>query len=401
MFLFLCLHFSRNINWSCVTVEKGLFAKIDEDAKSFILTCLKIKVSRMSGDKKVYSMVSKVQLDKPYKLLELTPELLKIIEEQKEKIYLKAPTDESDVVLCTNDKTYKIRQRNHSNTVLVMKENPIFEEGADDQLIGYTKLPSVFECQITTPSININDIPIYNGIEEITETKDNITIEKLKQRSAISEGEFDKVWFNINGTCFNDIAVILDEEFVSKALHLLIMSITAAELNFEELSIIEVYNSIKEEAPNFTISIVETILRKFSINEEEPLIFDKEKISKFYGIQSLKLNCLKKSLNSSEFLIKWKSELPPFFECPIDLSLLMGYYVTPLPEKIQYISRKTLSIDINNRLKQLFKLQSTWDLNELIPFIEEFNIKNLKWENFIMKFAKRKKIGKRIIITQK
>lgn len=345
-------------------------------------------------------MISRLQLDSSYKFMELTPELLNIIQENKEKLYLKSPNGEADVVLCTSSKTYKIRQRNHSNTVLVMKEKIADNTDENAQLIGYASLPSVFECHSVGPSIDTSGIPIYDGITEMN-LSESLTIDELKQRSAISEQEFDKIWFDSNGSSFNDYAILLDEAFISKTLHLLIMSITAADLDLDEMSIIEVYNSIKEEAPSFTIDIVESVLRKFSSNEKEPLKIDRVKVSQWYGIQSLRRNCSRRSLSLSEFQIKWKSELPPFFESPIDVALLKGSYYSPLPEKIQYISKDTLPNDINGRLKQLFKLQSTWDLNQLIPFIEEFNNKDLKWENFIMKFAKRKKIGKRFLITQK
>lgn len=346
-------------------------------------------------------MLSDLKLDRSYKFLELTPDLLKIIEKKKEKLILKAPNDDSDIVLCTSYATYQIRQRNHSNTVLVMEDTSGEHKGYLEEFHGFASMSSVFETKKVKGSVYVDDLPIYDGVE-LELKHDSVLIDHVRERSAISEKEFDKVWFENNGSALcNGMAVILRDELITKVLHILIMSITAADMNPDELSLIEVFDTVKEEATEFTIDIVETVLKKFSEDLNEPLKLDRIKISKWYGVHSLKKYVNNKMLTTSEFLIKWKSEIPPFFQCPLEISLLNGHFVTPLPEKIQYISKDSLPETIQPRLNYLFKLQSTWDLNELIPFISEFNVKDTKFEVFIMKYAKKKKIGKRILVTRR
>ena len=93
------------------------------------------------------NLYSKLKLDPSYKLIQLTPDLLKVIEQSandtmnQEKngndsdsdntnhtglafktIDMKDnQTNKNDVVLCSSNKTWLLRQKNHSNTVLLME----------------------------------------------------------------------------------------------------------------------------------------------------------------------------------------------------------------------------------------------------------------------------------------
>jgi sister chromatid cohesion protein DCC1 len=332
-----------------------------------------------------------------YKLMELNPELLQVIQENKESLQLKAPRDDSEIVICTKDQTFRVRQRNHSNMVMIARQG---RKDDNNFFCAYTKMSSVFEVKKFTGKIDLSGIPLYDGQDSISKLRNSVTIDELKKVSAISDGEFDTMWFSLNGSSYNGIPIVLTDDFITRALHVMIMSVMAESLNFDELSLIEVYRSMEEDS-DFSIDIVETILKKFATGEEEPFTLDKTKVATWYGIESLRKHCNSKMIDVSDFLFKWKSDLPPFFECPIDIPLLKGHFVTPLPERIQCISKLELPSDIQSRLKHLFKLQATWELQDIVPFIEEFNLKGVKHENFIMKYARKKKQGKKIFISQR
>lgn len=336
--------------------------------------------------------------DTSFRLIELSPELLEIIENDEEPIFIKASSEESDIVLCSKTKSFQIKQRNHSNTVMLMDSKNSCEEEKGGPFWGYSSQASVFECKPTSGKIDVRGIPIYDGQGNFKKGGLETSLEYLRENAPISDFEFDKAWFNLNGSSINGQAVILSHDFITRSLHVLIMSIMASNLDFNELSLIEVYKTLSED-DDYTIDVVETVLRKFSKEDKEPFSLNKEKIAQWYGIETLRKFGSEKYISPSEFFIKWKSEFPPFFECSIDLPLLNGFFVRPLPDRLQYLSKYELPKDINERLRILFKLQSTWELNDIIPFIEEFNSKGLKFENFIMKFAKKKKVGKKIYVT--
>ena len=100
-----------------------------------------------------------------------------------------------------------------------------------------------------------------------------------------------------------------------------------------------------------------------------------------------------------EFLIKWKSTFPPFFACDIDMDMLRGYYYRPQQEHIQYLAKNTLPTDAKERFQMLFALQSTWDLEDIEPFIEPLNTKGLKPELFVMKYARRRKVRGKVLVS--
>ncbi|KAH3679767.1 hypothetical protein WICMUC_000733 [Wickerhamomyces mucosus] len=336
-----------------------------------------------------YDIVADVQLDNSYKVIELPIEILNILQDGKEELLqIKSLDENSDIVLCSENKTYQIKQRNHSNTVLVMSNDN------DDVLYGFTKLNSVFECHEIEGSIDINNIQIYNG-QDIDKSQNNIEI--LKLNSLISKNQFDLKWNELNGSSIDEIPIILSKNFITKSLHILIMNLLANNYSIDndKFSLIQCFNLIKFDLNPISIDIVKTILIKFSsINQDKELIFqlNKLKISKWYGIISLEKYCFNNSIPINEFLINWKSEFPPFCPSLIDLNLLKGSYFISSRDEIRYIS-SNLPPNINDRLNYLFNLQKNWDLIDLIPFIEEFNTKNINFEKFIVKFAKRQKIG--------
>lgn len=352
------------------------------------------------SDKQEIGIYANLTSDPSYRLIELSPELQNIIEKNEEPIFIKASNEEGEIILCSKSKTFQIKQRNHSNTVLLMdsKVNSSETEKNNRSFWGYSSQSSVLECNPTSGNIDVKGIPIYDGQGNLKNNGQEVSLHYLKDNAPISDLEFEKAWFNLNGSSIDGQAVILSHDFITRSLHVLIMSIMASNLDFNELSLIEVYNTLSED-DDYTIDVVETVLRKFANEDIEPFSLNKEKIAQWYGIESLKKFASKKYISPPEFFIKWKSEFPPFFECSIDLPLLNGFFVRPLPDRIQYLSKNDLPRDINNRLNVLFRSQSTWELNDMIPYIEEFNTKGLKYDNFIMKFAKKKKVGKKVYIT--
>ena len=119
----------------------------------------------------------------------------------------------------------------------------------------------------------------------------------------------------------------------------------------------------------------------------------------WYGIRALRKYASRTSMPQEEFLVKWKSTFPPFSPFSIDIKMLKGWYFKPALTNIQYVSKDILPLDAKDRFKMLFKLQSQWDLEDISAFVEELNVKGLKIDNFIMKYARKKRVGKRNIVS--
>ncbi|CCK73406.1 Dcc1p NDAI_0G04210 [Naumovozyma dairenensis CBS 421] len=411
---------------------------------------------------------SQLELDTSYKLLQLTPDLLNILtnpEYKGDELKFKSLHDngKSDVVLCSKEKTWSIKQKNHSNTVLLMKEFVPEDNENDDgedndrietfnmprpinDFLGFTKTTFEYETRLSKGEINLEMVPVYDGEKDFFDhnntkgKKKNGKISKLQnmseliENSCCSEKECLEQWNRLGGCEINGYVCLLSSDFLSKSLHVVLMSVMAEQLNMDQLTVDETFNAIDKDVGDgfspYTREVVKTVLNKFgtsiSKNEDkgtrdvEKYRLDTPEITKWYGILALKKYVSRSSMALDEFLIKWKSLFPPFFPCNLDIAMLRGWHFkeSNLHDdigvvdntndrhdtsmvRVQYISRDTLSMDPKQRFQRLFSLQSRWDMEDLWPFVEELNIRGLKPDSFVAKFARRRKVGRRVVISSR
>ena len=378
-------------------------------------------------------------------MIQLIPDLLKVIEQSsgndnggnadganttglefKTSDMNESQPTKNNVVLCSSNKTWLLRQKNHSNTVLLMKEfkpekeivlpeNLLF--GKNEQptlnLLGFSKTTYEYETKPIQGKINLDLIPIYDG--ELNFGKDNNngstqylkSINELMDNSACSREECLNEWYRIGGCTINGYICLFSESFMTKALHVTLVSILDGSLDMNKLDLKETFKlvtkDIDEDYNPYTLEVIRTVLNKFGIRILKEDSRDKnvgdvywklnmELIAKWYGKQALMKYASQNSVPIDEFLIKWKSLFPPFFPCDIDIDMLRGMVYKPNINSIQYMSKDILPMEPKERFKLLFKLQSSWLLEDIAPYIEELNVRGLKLDNFIMKYARRKRV---------
>ncbi|KAG0668096.1 hypothetical protein C6P45_004994 [Maudiozyma exigua] len=377
------------------------------------------------------NLYSKLKTDDPtisYKLIELNDDLMKLLNDNKSRKHLQFKSlDEvnSHVVLCSKDKTWLLRQKDHSNMSMLMHEGVVDDNSKtiDPSLsfglpppitdyIGFARTTYEYETVATEGRLRLENIPIYDGEQnfEVRDKSNQTSFQQLLEDSPCSSREGLIQWYSLGGCTINGQACLLSPKFINKALHVTLMSVLAESMNLEELNLKETYDAVSKDMNSefnpYTIEVVETILNKFGRikdTEIEDKIWKLNSpiIAKWYGIQSLKKYVSKSSLPFDEFMLQRRSQFPPFFPCDIDISMLRGNYYQPQAKQIQYFSKKSLSQDPKDRFKTLFKLQTSWDLRDIEPFIEELNTKHMKIDSFIMKYARRRRVGKNYIITSR
>ena len=173
-----------------------------------------------------------------YKLIQLPPDVLSHIEHGSEPLQLKSsPGELTDLTLCTNNKSWRIRQMNHSNTVFLLNDLNINCMGQKIQhdsnkenepnktietlnmLMGFASNSFEFELTSTPGSINADRLPIYDG----NEFKPTGYSEKdLLLDSPVSKNQFYKIWYDLCGCEVHGSAVILSRKFVTDFLSVLI-----------------------------------------------------------------------------------------------------------------------------------------------------------------------------------
>ncbi|SCU97936.1 LAFA_0G14334g1_1 [Lachancea sp. 'fantastica'] len=368
-------------------------------------------------------LYSKLQTDEGYKLLVLNDELLAALEANG-RLKFKAPNVDGSVVLCSTDKTWLLKQKNHSNTALIMKEFvpediaeksiqlPAGVEEPSVNHLAYTKQSSELEARLVKGEIDISMLPIYTGdvksFKEFLQQSEGhqLTVEELENNSPCSKQEFSVKWPILGGCAVEGIACLLSQEFISKVLHILLMSCMAETLDFEALDVSKVFAAVNkdmgegEEFNPFSLEVVRTVIGKFSkVDEQGKFTLQVKAVSQWYGIEALRKFASRTIIPQEEFMIKWKALFPPYFKCDLDFAALRGYFYRPLGTNIQYFSKQSLPDDPKGRFAYLFKLQSTWDLNEMIPYIEQLNTTGVKIDNFVMKYARRKRQGKLTLVS--
>jgi sister chromatid cohesion protein DCC1 len=127
---------------------------------------------------------------------------------------------------------------------------------------------------------------------------------------------------------------------------------------------------------------------------------EKESVTRAIGIHLLRTQA-RAPVAISDFHSLWKDATTIVADWPRDLSQLVGTYVCPQPDTIRYLDRATLSAEPKTRFQQLLSIKSSWDLDDIAPFIEDVAHHGVKLENFILKYARKKRAGSRIIVTQR
>lgn len=368
------------------------------------------------------NLYSKLSCDSSYKLVQLTPDLLKALTSDEPQLQFKSFDDrKSDVVLCSARKSWLLRQKNHSNTVMLMRDFlPEEDKPLDDSalfgmprpindLLGYSKTTYEYETRPTEGRINLDLVPIYNGEINFPADKSKLkgrTLKDVFDNSPSSERECKLRWYYLGGCVISGYPCILSPDLLSNALHVTVMSALAESLDFDRLNPVETHQAVQkdveEDSSPYVLEVIKTVLAKFGTeNDDGTWTLNKRQVAQWYGIRALQKFASRHSAPIEEFLIKWKSTFPPFAPFDIDMKMLKGWFYEPTRGNIQYVSKDTLPIDVKDRFKMLFKLQSQWDLDAFAPFVEDLNTKGLKIDNFIMKYARKRRVGKKIVVCSR
>ncbi|CAI5760342.1 unnamed protein product [Candida verbasci] len=314
-----------------------------------------------------------------YKLLQLPEELLENIENGNiDNLELKSNYE--SVVICNADKSWKVRQMNHSNTVLLMNKT------GKNNLIGFQSAAYEYELNDNKPTIS-KTIPVYNN-----SNTSSISITELIQDSLCSPKEFESLFYDMNGVYIDGFAYILSNSIISELLYILITKLMSNQLTVFEISDIEDIIT-----PPFKKSMLDTILHKFAKSVENRYELIDSNISKWFGIVELSKN--NQPVLKNEFLLNWKSSLPAYYSPSLDLNDLKGYYCSFLTTHILYINPIDLSTNLAIRFKELFAFNRSWKYDEFVPFINDYVPVGKKVDSLIIKYGKKKKVGNEFIVS--
>ena len=344
-----------------------------------------------------------------YRLINIPDEMLSDLQAQE----LKLKVDNENLYFTTNSKVFTVKENFHSNTVMLMTHSQ--DTRNPPNFVAYTMQQSELELlqvklKLTTDHIPLYTIEDYNGTCGNSDEKKQYTF--IKKRDLIdslplSYKDFDEQW---NGSLLielPDMSVKKISPMVeSEVLELILLSIIALKMDYNNVQFDKILEKLKEinfDANEQIDLLVKAVFYKYTFNNSE---LNMKEIAKFYGLKTLKKVCpasRRKYIDLNDFYVYWKDSFPDYFNCEIDVAILIGHFVKAVDSnKILEIEKERLPKDIVKRVKYLMNIQPAWEQLHIQPFFDELNVKNIKTDNFIMKYAKKKRerSGK-VIITSR
>lgn len=349
----------------------------------------------------VYNQISSAQ-DHVYKLVQIPPDLLALMKAGDQKILFKAPAAaKNHLVVCTDNDTYTVRQMNHSNTVLLvndMQANPLGATLAHlalppegRLLLGVSLSSYEYELTPTSGYIDVSGIATYTGQGAIASQK---TVADVLADLPIARLQFEREWHQICGSEVDGRAVLLGLAFVTDALYSLISHLVAQRVDaFDPAQVAE---QVQKDDPRVSAAVVATLAGKFCVRVAGHYQLDKEAVAQWFGVEALKHSA--GAVADNELLLQWKSSLPPFFSAPLEMRLLHGHYCRPAPGKVRYLARAALSPEIHARIKEMFQMVREWDYDEFLPFVAEFIPATKKADSVLLKYSRKRRVGKRFVV---
>lgn len=353
-----------------------------------------------------------------YKLIQLPPDVVSYMKDNPQgQLLVKSPSTDkksanttNNLVVCTDNKTWKLRQMNKLSTVLVFDDLSVsgrsmnFYPGTDTdvgaRMVGISQNSYEYELTETKGTLDVSYLPKYSP-ESLDTINPTITMKQLMEDSTISTGEFYRQWYDACGCEIDGYAYVLSTTFVTELLTLLIVTTLSEDLKVFHAA--KVFNVLASES-HVTKEMVDTILNKFckcidNESEDPEFSLDDLKISIWFGVRQLEDRG--SALPQKDFLLYWKQLLPQFYNVPLDMANLRGFYYRPMENYVQFLLESSLLLNLSMRFNQMFMLAKSWNYDEFVPYISEFIPKGKTADAVILKHGKKKRMGKGFIVTSR
>ncbi|XP_003737678.1 sister chromatid cohesion protein DCC1 [Galendromus occidentalis] len=313
---------------------------------------------------------------------------------------------EDDLVVCTESRTYSVREAEISNSLLVVphleilsKENP-GSEGLESKRVIRT-FHHYWEPKQMKPSARklhrILERRMYRGevLDEHDESESSKTsFEDLLDVVQSSRGELEAMLASIGAIPHRGKYRLLDFEYKCRVLEFILTSIESNSMDLGNLNVETIVSEVSDLEPR---SIVESILNMYL--KPGGACLDKDKVCRTQAEALLRNG---ESFKLTDFVETWRQSLPEGFDP--DLSCLYGISYTsddsnPARATIHYLSFWDLPEQESARLQALLRLKNAWKLDEIKPYIEDLTLQNVN--SLLLKYARAFKVAGQTFYSKK
>lgn len=278
-------------------------------------------------------------------------------------------TGQDEVILCSDQRTFRVREIHTSNThMLVGREGKVRE--LSKNLLEAKMIPAKVERLR-----ELLEACPYEGPDERPEQSSlqKLEISRLLDSVQGSDEELKATLLDYGAIIVDGYYRLPSSEYLCRFFKLLFSLLTMADLDINgdltKQSILELFSEEQEEFPTNTI---EQLLNVYAnkVSSDELLHFNDRRICRFYAEELLKARPV---WIYTEFLDAWRQltiDIQPRMEFLAGLVLEGTVPGEADQRRITYFPAASLPVDIVARFGRLFEANPRWELVKIRPFVE-------------------------------
>jgi len=332
------------------------------------------------------------------KLLEVTPEVADGLEAGE---VLTMRGDEGDnSVICSEKKTFEIKEAETSNSLLLIPQLSFPEEIAvsDSRKLGWTSVNGVFHKYLELVEVRPKLRKLKEILSETPYTEDSKkdgqtgpTFKNLLDRVQASEEELraglrEFECLEIDGMWFT-----LDQDYQMKVLSYILRFFDENSWKFDCVQKAETVLAISDLVPSEVVGqVFDMYCSPMEGGTDDEFSLNTDKVCRFYGDFLLAVNT---AYLLTEFLEMWQNAVPDGITT--DLAQLAGLVLVEDkdPPVIKRFAESTLPLSITERLSVLFTARERWTLDEISPFVSSLTTNKLNVNALLTKHARALNMG--------
>ncbi|KAG9057029.1 hypothetical protein FS842_008863 [Serendipita sp. 407] len=351
-----------------------------------------------------------------YRLLELSPDLCKLIETPSTQLVLTIKGKEGDdAVLCTANKTYALRSVNISNSLMIVNGPKSNEALANDGIFINDEIHEVMETVPMVPKLDrlygVLRGSEYGEDEEDRMDEDDLGPDhsaNLHQVIQASDEEFDHAIktnhiLELNGKESSTILTSTENQagflrplppkHLNNILIKIFNSIVAHGLPRSGIPIKDLEEALESdyEIPR---SVSRQVIEWYGGVEGDKWVMNENKALRQAGLGLLRPYA-HTPIKSEQFLSIWRDAVGDVFADQVELPLLRGNYLLHPGSSVRdehmvtFFNRAELSTDPLTRFNELFLTRQKWLEGDIIAFIEDLGVDKKDCDRLLLKFARR------------
>jgi len=342
-----------------------------------------------------------------FRLLELPPELCKLVESSAEaRLTIRGQPDE-DAVLCTPGKTYSLRSVVLSNSVLVVTRSSSTMHSNEDVVIR-DQLHEVLEPVPCLPKLqklngllrgkeydegHEEDEEDLSGEDDRPAKRRRYTFEDTREMLQASDQELTEGLKERRILVLKSFLRPIAPSHLTTVLELLLNALVSLSLSHESAPVEDLLSALEDDH-EISRDVAQQVMEWFGEIDAGRWRMDVNLTVREVGLGILRVY-KHDAISEAQFTQKWRTAVGDTFEAIVDLSLLAGNYLSrisslsnPPATELVYFPASALPADPAARFADLFLTRSRWKADEIVPFLADIVVDNKDRDRVLLKYAR-------------